>query len=79
MLFVSHKISPLTVMLRFVTTLVRKSVNTSAMAKVTFIGSLHSVESNFCVSLFKKREKNYFENLGPKNISDYKTFWKLID
>ena len=68
MFFVSHKISPMTMMLRFVATLVRKSLNTSAilplseitsisLTKVTFIGSLHSLERNFCVSLFKKREK----------------------
>ena len=37
-------------------------------------------QRNFCVSLLrkKKREKNCFENLDTKNISDNKTFWKTM-
>ena len=35
-------------------------------------------QRNFCVTLLKKEEKNYFENLDTKNIGDNKTFWKTV-
>ena len=35
-------------------------------------------QTNFCVSLLRKEEKNYFENLDTKNIGDNKTFWKTV-
>ena len=30
------------------------------------------------ISLLKKDEKNFFENVDTKNISDSKTFWKTV-
>ena len=35
-------------------------------------------ERNFCVSLLRKKKKNYFENLDTKNISDNKTFQTTV-
>ena len=32
----------------------------------------------FLCQSIKKREKNYFENLDTKNVSDNKTFWKSV-
>ena len=57
MLFASYRISPLTVMLRCFTTLVKKALNTSAilplskissfyLANVTFTESFHLLENN---------------------------------
>ena len=65
MLFASHRISPLTVMLRLLTTLVKKSLNTSAIlplsseitsfssTNVTFTGSLHLLQS-YGFTVFQK-------------------------
>ena len=65
MLFVSHRISPLTVMLRFLTILVKKSLNTSAILplsseiasfssiNVTFTGSLHLLQG-YGFTIFQK-------------------------
>ena len=35
-------------------------------------------QRNVCVSLLRKKKKNYLENLDTKNISDNKTFWKTV-
>ena len=33
---------------------------------------------NFCVNLFKKEKRQYYENLDPKLITDNKKFWKTV-
>ena len=33
---------------------------------------------NFCVNLFKKDKRQYYENLNPKLITDNKKFWKTV-
>ena len=33
---------------------------------------------NFCVRLFKKEKKNYYENINVKDFRDNKKFWKLV-
>ena len=34
-------------------------------------------QRNYCVNLFRK-EKNFFENVDTKNITDNKFFWKTV-
>ena len=33
---------------------------------------------NFCVNLFKKEKRQYYENLDPKLTTDNKKFWKTV-
>ena len=33
---------------------------------------------NYCVNLFKKEKKKYYENLDPTLITDNKKFWKTV-
>ena len=33
---------------------------------------------DYCVNLFKKEKKKYYENLDPTLITDNKTFWKTV-
>ena len=33
-------------------------------------------QRNYCVSLFRKKKKSFFENLDTKNITDNKKIWK---
>ena len=33
---------------------------------------------NFCNHLYKRERKMFYSNLGPKNITDNKTFWKTM-
>ena len=33
---------------------------------------------NFCVRLFKKEKKNYYENLDINKFTEKKSFWKAI-
>ena len=35
-------------------------------------------QRNYCVSLFRKEKKSFFENLDTKNITDNKKFWKTV-
>ena len=35
-------------------------------------------QKNFCSRLFKKERKRYYTNLDPKNVTDSKTFWKIV-
>ena len=35
-------------------------------------------QCNFCVKLFRKTKKEYFENINIKDINDNKKFWKTI-
>ena len=37
-----------------------------------------SKQRNYCVSLLRKTEKNYYNNLNEKKITNYKTFWKTV-
>ena len=38
----------------------------------------HNKQRNYCVSLFRKIKKDYYNNLDYKNIIDNKCFWKYI-
>ena len=33
---------------------------------------------NYCVRLFKKEKRRYYNNLDPKLVTDNKTFWKTV-
>ena len=35
-------------------------------------------QRNHCVSLLRKTKREYYSNLGEKNICDNKTFWKTV-
>ena len=35
-------------------------------------------QKNFCMKLYKKERRKYFESLDPSKIVDNKTFWKNI-
>ena len=35
-------------------------------------------QRNYCVSIYKKVKKSYFENLQPSSICDNKRFWKTV-
>ena len=38
----------------------------------------YSKQRNYCVSVLRKTEKNYYNNLNEKKITDNKTFWKTV-
>ena len=55
--------------------MVRSSLRNAFLKHPTNKNKKHyGKERNFCVSLLRKKKKNYFENLDTKNISDNKTF-----
>ena len=35
-------------------------------------------QRNYCVSLLRKTKREYYSNLDVKNITDNKTFWKIV-
>ena len=35
-------------------------------------------QKNFCMKLYKKERRKYFESLDPSKIVDNKTFWKNV-
>ena len=39
---------------------------------------LYAQQRNYCVSLLKKPEKVYYENLDERKVSDNKLFWKTV-
>ena len=40
--------------------------------------SAYKKQRNYCVSLFRKENKSFFENLNTKKITDNKKFWKTV-
>ena len=40
--------------------------------------ALYVKQRNYCVSLLRKSEKKYYENLDERNLIDNKLFWKTI-
>ena len=38
----------------------------------------YTKQRNYCVSLVRKSEREYYSNLDVKNITDNKTFWKTV-
>ena len=38
----------------------------------------YTKQQNYCVSLVRKSEREYYSNLDVKNITDNKTFWKTV-
>ena len=38
----------------------------------------YSKHQNYCVSLLRKTEKNYYSNINEKKTTDNKTFWKTV-
>ena len=38
----------------------------------------YTKQQNYCVSLLRKSKKEYYSNLDVKNITDKKTFWKIV-
>ena len=38
----------------------------------------YAKQRNYCISLLRKTEKNYYNNLNEKKITDNKTFWKRV-
>ena len=38
----------------------------------------YNKQQNFCVSLFRKTKKDYYNNLNIKNVCDNRTFWKTV-
>ena len=39
---------------------------------------LYAKQRNYCVSLLRKTEKAYYENLDKRKVSDNKLFWKTV-
>ena len=39
---------------------------------------LYAQQRNYCVSLLRKTEKVYYENLDERKVSDNKLFWKTV-
>ena len=40
--------------------------------------TVYKKQRNYCVSLFRKEKKSFFENLETKNITGNKIFWKTV-
>ena len=40
--------------------------------------AIYVKQRNYCVSLLRKSEKKYYENLDERNLMDNKLFWKTI-
>ena len=40
--------------------------------------AIYVKQRNYCVSLFRKSKKKYYENLDERNLMDNKPFWKTI-
>ena len=38
----------------------------------------YNLQRNYCVSLLKKEERKYYNNLNPKIFKDNKTFWQRV-
>ena len=38
----------------------------------------YTKQRNYCVSLLRKSKREYYSNLDVKNITDNKTFWKIV-
>ena len=38
----------------------------------------YNKQRNFCVSLIRREEKNFFNNISTRDITDNKTFWKTV-
>ena len=38
----------------------------------------YTKQRNFCVSLFRKTKKQYYQNLNEKTVADNKLFWKTV-
>ena len=41
-------------------------------------GKLYAKQRNYCVSLLRKTQKAYHENLDKRRVSDNKLFWKTV-
>ena len=39
----------------------------------------YNTQRNYCLTLVRKAKKDYYNNLGSKNVTDNKTFWKLLN
>ena len=46
--------------------------------KTTESRSAYNKQRNVCVSILRKAEKSYFENLDIKNLSDNRKFWGTV-
>ena len=38
----------------------------------------YTTQRNYCVSLLRKSKREYYSGLDVKNITDNKTFWKIV-
>ena len=39
----------------------------------------YNTQRNYCLALVRKAKKDYYNNLGSKNVTDNKTFSKLLN
>ena len=39
----------------------------------------YNTQRNYYLTLVRKAKKDYYNNLGSKNVTDNKTFWKLLN
>ena len=67
----------------FMTRKLKKSLTVRPSLRITFSKhpknkkKIEEAKKILCQSI-NEREKNYFEHLDTKNISDNKTFWKTV-
>ena len=70
---------------RFINNEISKATMTRSRLRNRFLKSrgeenrkLFCKQRNKCISLLRKSEEDYFENLSEENITDNKRFWKTV-
>ena len=69
----------------YMTKLLRKAIMTRSALKNRFYkyptlenSYDYKKQRNYCSRLYKKERKRYYEKLDVKNVTDNKTFWKIV-
>ena len=69
----------------YITKEVRKAIMTRSRLRNKFLKTksqeckqAYNNQRNLCVTMVRKRKKNYFNNLNVKNVTDNKQFWKTV-
>ena len=69
----------------YITKEVRKAIMTRLRLRNKFLKTksqeckqAYNNQRNLCVTMVRKRKKNYFNNLNVKNVTDNKQFWKTV-
>ena len=71
------------------TSFIKKKINKEIMkrswlrtnflnTKVDIDRKAYNKQGNLCVSLIRRKKKNFFNNISTREITDNKTFWKTV-